>query len=101
MAEKKGKPVYVLRKNTVTQIEQFIKAISRQKGKKVSEELLTNAVKEAERAVQQIGQGKVEIELHPQGSYVRHLQHQIAEQYGLKSASSGREPSRHVVISRL
>ncbi len=101
MAEKKGKPVYVLRKNTVTQIEQFIKAISRKKGKKVSEELLTNAVKEAERAVQQIGQGKAEIELHPQGSYVRHLQHQIADQYGLKSASSGREPSRHVVISRL
>lgn len=101
MAEKKGKPVYVLRKNTVTQIEQFIKAISRQKGKKVSEELLTNAVKEAEKAVQQIGQGKVEVELNPQGSYVRHLQHQIADQYGLKSASSGREPSRHVVISRL
>jgi len=101
MAEKRGKPVYVLRKNTLTQIEQFVRAISRQKGNKVSEELLTNAVKEAERAVAQIGQGDIEVELNPQGSYVRHLQHQIADQYGLKSASSGREPSRHVVISRL
>ena len=100
MAEKEGKPVYVLRKNTLPQIEQFIRAISRRREGPYSEEAVTKGVKEAEEAVEQIGGGEHQVELNPQGSYVRHLQHQVAEQYGLASSSTGREPGRYVVFYR-
>ncbi|MFW6388494.1 MAG: R3H domain-containing nucleic acid-binding protein, partial [Desulfohalobiaceae bacterium] len=33
-----------------------------------------------------------------QNSYLRSLQHQIAQRYGLFSESKGREPRRRVVI---
>ena len=101
-AENKGKPVYVLRKNTTPQIEQFMRAISRGSSNRYSQESITKAVAEAEEAVAQIGNGNgdTKIELSPQGAYIRHLQHQIAEERGLSSASAGREPRRRVVVHR-
>jgi predicted RNA-binding protein Jag len=38
------------------------------------------------------------IELAPQTSYIRRLQHQVAERYNLLSRSRGKEPHRHVEI---
>jgi predicted RNA-binding protein Jag len=58
------------------------------------------AIREAEEAAARIGRGENRIDLNPQGAYVRHLQHQIADNYGLSSASFGREPGRRVVIYR-
>ena len=58
------------------------------------------AIAEAEKAVAKIGHGQNHIDLNPQGAYVRRLQHQIAESYGLSSASFGREPDRRVVLYR-
>jgi len=100
-AEEQGRPVYVLRKNTTPQIHQFLKAITRHNNAhQQNQGRITDAVHEAENAAQQVDQSGQHAELTPQGSYVRHLQHQIAEQHGLSSSSSGREPSRHVVIFR-
>ena len=101
VAEQKGKPVYVLRKNTLPQIEQFIKGISRRYGSPRIEQTLTFAMREAEEAAERISNGGGSHEtLNPQGAYVRRLQHQIAHKYGLTSASTGRETKRHVVFSR-
>jgi predicted RNA-binding protein Jag len=42
-------------------------------------------------------QGKP-VELAPQGNYLRRLQHQLVERFGLVSESRGEEPYRRVVI---
>ncbi len=98
-AEERGKPVYVLRKNTTPQIHQFFRAITRNNNAhQQNQTRITEAVEEAEEAAQLVENGEHEAELSPQSSYIRHLQHQIAEQHGLTSGSSGREPSRRVVI---
>ena len=98
-AEEQGRPVYVLRKNTTTQIHQFFRAITRNDGAhRQNQTRIAGAIEEAEQAAEFIKQGERQAELNPQSSYVRHLQHQIAESHGLSSSSSGREPSRRVVM---
>ena len=97
-AEQKGKPVYVLRRNTTTQIEQFIKAITRDKRHGRSDEALDGAMREAEEAAGRIRDGEHKVHLSPQGSYVRHVQHEIAEKHGLESHSVGKDPGRRVVF---
>ena len=100
-AEQRGKPVYVLRRNTLSQIEQFIRAIARQNGRTHESTAVLTALSEAEQAVESVRSGdRDEIELTPQGAYVRHLQHAVAEKYGLSSISTGRDPRRKVVIYR-
>ena len=100
-AEDEGKPVYVLRKNTMAQIEQFIHTISRKQGQgSVSDERMSQAMRDAEDAVSRIDRGEGHVELDPQGAYVRRVQHEIADRYGFSSSSMGREPRRHVVIYR-
>ena len=42
--------------------------------------------------------GERSIELSPQSSYIRRLQHVLAQRYNLASASTGRDPQRRVVI---
>ena len=98
-AEEQGRPVYVLRKNTTTQIHQFFRAITRNDGAhRQNQARISGAIQEAEQAAEFIKQGERQAELNPQSSYVRHLQHQIAERHGISSSSSGREPSRRVVM---
>ena len=98
-AEKMGKPVFVLRRNTVNQIEQFVRAIVREsEGRSVSDADRSLAVLEAEKAALRVGKGESDIELRPQNSHIRRLQHKVATQYGLESSSAGREPRRRVVI---
>jgi stage III sporulation protein SpoIIIAA len=97
-AEQAGKPVYVLRKNTVPQIEQFITAISRGNGP--SADVLSRAMEEVEGAISRVENGESAVDLSPQGAYVRHLQHQIVERYGLSSSSTGRDPQRRLMIYR-
>ena len=99
-AEEKGKPVYVLRKNTAPQIQQFLRALSRSPTTAHSNELVAQAIREAEEAVALIDQGHHQANLSPQESYVRRLQHRVAEEHGLASSSAGREPSRRVVMYR-
>ena len=100
-AEEKGKPVFVLRKNTTTQIQQFLRGIARNQRSHGSQDKIDRAIDEAEEAAAQVSsENKHEQELGPQGAYIRHLQHQIAEEHGLGSSSAGREPRRRVVIRR-
>jgi len=100
-AEQRGKPVYVLRKNTLGQIEQFVKAITRKQQEEArSEETYSDALEEAETAVNRVDEGEEQVGLNPQSSYVRRLQHKIADKYGMSSTSAGREPQRRVVIYR-
>ncbi|MBM3945458.1 MAG: AAA family ATPase [SAR202 cluster bacterium] len=101
-AEQRGKPVYVLRRNTVAQIDQFVRALARQPGQgRATDSTAMAAVEEAEEAIARISQGdNHQVNLAPQGAYVRHLQHELAEKHGMASSSIGREPKRFVVIYR-
>ena len=99
-AESLGKPVYVLRKNTAAQIHQFLRALDRSSTRMVSQDAITQAVEEAEQAAERLDGGEHRADLSPQVAYIRRLQHQFAEQRGLSSSSSGREPSRRVVLYR-
>jgi len=56
------------------------------------------ALREAEEAVYQVMLNSQAVELSPQTSYVRRMQHQLAERYRLQSRSTGLEPNRRVRI---
>ena len=55
-------------------------------------------LREAEEAIYQVLLTSQAIELSPQTSYVRRMQHQLAEKYRLQSRSTGLEPNRRVRI---
>ena len=61
---------------------------------------LLAAISEAEDAISTVIAGGPPVQLAPQGSRVRQVQHQLAERYALSSRSRGREPHRGVEISR-
>jgi stage III sporulation protein SpoIIIAA len=95
-AEAAGTPVYVLRGNSTPQIRQFLKAIFPREQTNV----VSTALEEAEDAVAQVEEEGSEVALSPQSSYIRRLQHLLAERQGLTSRSEGREPQRRVTIYR-
>ncbi len=101
LAEKRGKPVYVLRKNTLAQIQQFVQALMRKQSQDARMELEhSDAIDEAERAASRLDDGEMQVKLSPQAAYIRHLQHKVANERGVYSTSEGREPKRHVVMYR-
>ncbi len=100
-AEEQGKPVYVLRKNTMTQIHQFLRALARSQPRQATRAEVGKAIEEAEQAASRIAdEGDQQADLSPQVAYIRHLQHVFAEEHGLASSSTGREPTRRVVLYR-
>ena len=96
-AEAAGVPVYVLRSNTGSQIEEGVTKVAPPAAAPVA----TTALQEVEDAAHDVLNGaEPAVELSPQNAYIRRLQHQIAERYNLVSRSTGREPFRRVMISR-
>jgi stage III sporulation protein SpoIIIAA len=93
-AEATGIPVQVLRSNTVAQIKG---ALARVYGVE-EEDQTSTALEEALEAVQRARQTTSDIELAPQNSYVRRLQHQLVERHDMSARSTGNEPNRRLVI---
>lgn len=97
-AEEHGVPVYVLRSNTQNQMETILASIF---DVTAPEDVVTGALEETEEAIGRVINGEQDmVELSPQGSYIRRLQHQMAERYNLQSESTGKEPRRRVRIFR-
>jgi hypothetical protein len=95
-AEALGISIYVLKNNRISQMEQSLMHIF---DLRQIEDPLNVAIQEAERAAAEVVQGvRGEVELAPQNSYIRMMQHQLAERFSLKSQSTGKEPNRHVKI---
>jgi predicted RNA-binding protein Jag len=59
---------------------------------------LEQAMQEAEDAAQRVLSGEFSIQLAPQRSYVRRLQHMLGQRYNLASTSKGRDPARAVLF---
>ncbi|HXP93442.1 MAG TPA: R3H domain-containing nucleic acid-binding protein [Candidatus Binatia bacterium] len=87
-------PIYSIKTNTTTQIQVSLKDLFNLPSID-SEEL---ALREAEEAVYQVLLNSQAVELSPQTSYIRRMQHQLAERYRLQSRSTGLEPNRRVRI---
>jgi stage III sporulation protein SpoIIIAA len=120
-AEERGVPVYVLRNNTITQMERQLADVFHINARDEEDDLapaaprrgsggssgsggsrhVTDGLMEAEEAISQVINGRrSSVELAPRESYVRRLQHQLAERYNVSSESRGREPNRRVKIYR-
>ena len=95
-AEANGTPIYVLRGNSGGQIEEGLARIAQMD--RAATSATTSALQETEDAIAQVLEETRPIELSPQSSYVRRLQHQLAERYNLGSRSLGREPYRRVQL---
>ena len=95
-AEVRGVPVYVLRNNTVSQIEQSLLSL---RGAAGELDPTTAALQEAEEAIAAVSyEGKTAVELSPQNAYIRRLQHELATRHGVETSSRGREPFRRVLV---
>ena len=95
-AERRGVPIYVLRSNTVNQIENCLADIF---GLDVAAlDPMAMAMREAEEAIRRVLSGQKSVDLSPRNSYVRRLQHEMARQANLVSHSYGKDPRRHVRI---
>ena len=97
--EKRGLSIYVLRANTVTQMENFLVDLFRLDASKAGDPL-GHALQEAQNAINRIRSGEDYIDLKPQASAIRKRQHQLARQAHMQSASVGEEPRRYVTIFR-
>ena len=97
--EKRGLSIYVLRANTVTQMENFLVDLFRLNGRDDPDHF-GDAMMEAQQAISRIRAGEDYINLKPQASQVRKRQHKLARQAHMQSASVGDEPRRFVTIYR-
>jgi stage III sporulation protein SpoIIIAA len=96
-AERRNTPVYVLRSNTVTQMEQCLLDVF-QLSTENSEGVFDSAMRETQDAIQRLLRGEESVELSPQSAAIRSQQHQLARAANLISHSYGREPFRRVRI---
>ncbi len=94
-AERRGMTVYVLRSNTVAQMESALLDIFGLKGQS---DPFEQALRETHDAIAEVRRGANRVELSPQDAYVRRQQHDLARAANLVSRSKGKEPNRRVCI---
>jgi stage III sporulation protein SpoIIIAA len=112
-AEDQGVPVYVLRNNTINQMERQLANVFQlqqhesedfllaDQSDNRDENMVTDAMLETEDAINQLMIGThTAVELSPRSSYIRRLQHQMADRYNLRSESRGSDPNRRVKLFR-
>lgn len=98
-AERQGVSIYVLRANTVTQMEDFLVDVFQLYGDD-EHDPFGRAMLEAEQAIRRIRNGARSIDLTPQAANIRRKQHEMARAARLVSHSYGQEPNRRVRIFR-
>ncbi len=90
-AEERALPVYVLKANTILQMQASLTSIY-----SLQVDPREVALRETEEAIGLVVRQSQAVELAPQNAYIRRLQHQMAERANLVSRSRGREPYRRV-----
>jgi stage III sporulation protein SpoIIIAA len=98
-AEERGLPIYVLRANTVSQMESFLSDLFNLSGPG-SEDETDQAIAETQQAISAVLSGTASVDLPPASAYVRRVQHEMARKANLISHSYGKEPRRRVRIFR-
>jgi hypothetical protein len=90
-AEDRGLPIYVLKSNTIIQMQASLTSVF-----SLEVDPREAALRETEEAIGIVLAQSEAVELSPQNAYIRRLQHQMAERANLVSRSRGREPYRRV-----
>ena len=90
-AEERALPIYVLKSNTVPQMQSSLTSIF-----SLEIDPREAAMRETEEAIGMVLNNSEPVELSPQNAYIRRLQHQMAERANIVSRSRGREPYRRV-----
>jgi stage III sporulation protein SpoIIIAA len=90
-AEERAMPIYVLKTNTIPQMQASLTSIFA-----LEVDPRDAALLETEEAIGVVLDRAEAVELSPQNAYIRRLQHQMAERANLVSRSRGREPYRRV-----
>jgi stage III sporulation protein SpoIIIAA len=90
-AEERALPIYVLKSNTVPQMQSSLTSIF-----SLEIDPREAAMRETEEAIGIVLNNSEPVELSPQNAYIRRLQHQMAERANIVSRSRGREPYRRV-----
>ena len=90
-AEDRAMPIYVLKSNTIPQMQSSLTSIF-----SLEIDPREAALRETEDAIGAVLSSSEPVELAPQNAYIRRLQHQMAERANLVSRSRGREPYRRV-----
>ena len=100
-AERRGMPIYVLRANTVSQMENFLVDVFKLEEQEGGHDHdpFGEAMLEAEEAIIRIRAGEEAVDLTPQASHIRRQQHRLARDAQLMSHSFGDESSRYVRIT--
>jgi hypothetical protein len=99
-AESRRMPVYVLRSNSVGQMEDFLSDLFNLQEPRIDNADMEEALDQTQQAIQSILDGARSVDLPPASAYMRRLQHQLARQANLVSHSYGKEPRRRVRIFR-
>ena len=92
-AESGGIPIYVLKSNTILQMENLLASLF-----DLEADPSEAAMHETAEAIGLVQASGNPMELAPQNAYVRRLQHQMAERNSLMSRSRGTEPNRRVEL---
>ena len=99
-AERRGMPVYVLRANTVSQMERFLGGLFELSMWDEPDHDENKVLRDTQQAIEAVLNGERWVELPPATSYVRRLQHEMVNEAELVSHSYGKEPNRRVRIFR-
>jgi hypothetical protein len=98
-AENRGIPIFVLRANTINQIEQSLAEMFNLPSEPLSSDY-EEVTHQTESAIQAVLSGQRWVDLPPASSTVRRIQHEMARQAQLVSHSYGKDPNRRVRIFR-
>jgi hypothetical protein len=99
-AEQRGVPIFVLRANTVSQMEQFLSDLFNLSEVVPAASEMEYVKNQTQAAIAAVMNGERWVDLPPGPSTVRRLQHELARDAELVSHSYGKEPRRHVRIFR-
>ena len=98
--------IFYVKTNSMAQIQKVLKDALDIRPEDISEtdnsfsDETDSALDEVKSAIKKIEDGALMVELAPQNTQIRKLQHELAEQYGFQSTSIGEGEARHLRISK-
>jgi len=99
-AEDRGIPIFVVKSNSIGQIEQFLADSFPGQLTIRRENASPEAIEQAVQAIEGLEEGQKYVDLQPAPASVRRQQHEVARQAHLVSESFGKDPNRFVRIFR-
>ena len=99
-AEEQGVSIYVLRSNSINQMEQTLVDLfnlSELPGRRIDLEEMTS---QTQSAIEAVRSGQRYVDLPPATARVRRVQHELVRQADMVSHSYGKDPNRHVRVFR-